>query len=118
MTSLVIPPGYDPAHNCSCGSEQALFDYVPDTCYGLSIKEACCIHDYMYCVGRSQWDKERSDRIFLENMLHIIARNTKSSAMLWLRKKRAWTYYQCVVRFGGPSYWAGKEAPVREDTAA
>lgn len=108
---LVIPAGYDPHTGCSCGSEKAAFDYVPDTIYGLSIKAACCIHDYMYSVGTSHWDKERSDRIFLENMLHIIAINTSSRILRWLRKQRAWTYYQAVVRFGGPSFWSGKAEP-------
>jgi hypothetical protein len=112
---LVTPENYEEHRGCSCGSEKARFDYVPDTVWGLSIKAACCIHDFMYGAGRSQWDKERADRIFLENMLAIIAANTKWGWLLWLRKQRAWAYYQAVVRFGGPSYWADKNQPVREE---
>jgi len=106
---LKAPVDYAPEPKCSCGSEKAAFDYVPDTLLGLSIKAACCIHDHMYATGLSQWDKERSDRIFLENMLALIEASTKWGWLKWARKHRAWMYYQAVVKFGGPSFWEGKD---------
>lgn len=116
MVDLVKPADYVAEKNCSCGAEDAAFDYVPDTVYGLSIKEACCIHDYMYAGGLKQWDKERSDRIFLENMLHIIAEGTKWAWLRYLRKQRAYKYYMAVVKFGGPSFWSGKNKDENEKT--
>ena len=33
---------YKPKKGCSCGAEDAMFDFVPDTIFGLSITTACC----------------------------------------------------------------------------
>jgi transposase len=106
---LNYPADYQPADKCSCGSETAVFDYVPDSVLGLSIQGACCIHDFMYSQGTKQWDKERADRIFLENMLALILAGTKWGWLLWMRKHRAYMYYTAVVKFGGPSFWEGKD---------
>lgn len=106
---LKAPADYAPKEGCTCGAEKARFDYVPDTVYGLSIKGACCIHDHMYEGGLTHWDKERADRIFLENMLTLIQAGTKWGWLLWLRKHRAYSYYQAVVKFGGNAFWDGKE---------
>lgn len=105
---LYAPEGYERAKNCSCGSGRWIINPVPDTVWGLSIKEACCIHDYMYLVGVDQKDKEKADRVFLENMLKIIATNTKYGWLKWLRNRRAYLYFVAVHRFGGPNYWDGK----------
>lgn len=114
---LVKPENYQEHEGCSCGAADAVFDYVPDTVYGLNIKKACCIHDFMYSAGKNLWDKERADRIFLENMLVLIAAGTKWGWLLWLRKRRAYSYFQAVVKFGGPSYWSGKNAKPDEQKA-
>lgn len=89
-----------------CGPGGWKFDLIPDTVWGLSIREACDIHDYMYAMGSSIAEKDEADRTFLNNMLRLV----EGSCFLLrpLRRLRAWTYYQAVHRFGGPSFWGGK----------
>ena len=81
---------------------------VPDTVYGMSIKESCRIHDWCYFIGNKQEDKDEADNIFLNNMIRQITDGT----MLWilkrLRLRRAKIYYQMVHFFGGPSFWDDK----------
>jgi hypothetical protein len=81
---------------------------VPDTLYGLSIKSAADIHDYMYYVGTTLQDKQEADRVFLNNMLRIIEANTSFKPLAWLRTHRAYKYYWAVERFGGPAFWNDK----------
>ena len=83
---------------------------IPDTMWGLSIKEAANIHDYMYHVGKTIEDKESADRSFLNNMLRVID-NKKGffhSVLRHLRHARAKEYYNAVKYFGGPAFWSGK----------
>ena len=84
---------------------------VPDTVWGLSISAACNIHDYMYYVGNDLVDKETADRVFLNNILRIIADKTGQGWLKVLRKRRAKTYYLAVKYFGAPAFWAGKNKP-------
>jgi hypothetical protein len=91
-----------------CGTEGLNGKLVPDTVWGLSITEACNIHDFMYVVGETIQDKEEADRVFLNNMLRIIEGRTKWRWLSVLRGRRALTYYQAVHCFGGPAFWNGK----------
>jgi hypothetical protein len=100
-----MPEGYFPPEECACGPQNYLDNLIPDALWGLSIREACCIHDYMYLVGETQADKDIADRVFLENMLLLIEESKPSRLMRWLRRRSAWTYYQAVHRFGGLVYW-------------
>jgi len=91
-----------------CGSAQAKFDFVPDTIYGLSIREACYRHDHAYYIGRTEHDKQLADRQFLNNMLTII--DTQSAWPLKaVRRWRAMTYYTAVCDKGHSAFWAGKK---------
>lgn len=90
-----------------CGAANAKFDFVPDTIYGLSINDACNIHDWMYHVGRTIEDKQEADRVFLNNMLRIIEH--KGGWLKILRRMRAIKYYGAVADMGGPAFWDGKE---------
>jgi len=87
-----------------CGSDKARFDFVPDTIFGISIKEACIRHDFRYQLGGTRADKEIADREFLDNMLEIID-NVKKwyYPHMWARH-RAVTYYDGVVRGGDNSF--------------
>ena len=80
---------------------------VPDTVYGLSIKEACRIHDwgYRHCKWASEEDRARHDRIFLNNMLRIIDAKTNLYILRQLRAYRCYAYYIAVRKFGARSYW-------------
>ncbi len=89
-----------------CGAAGAKFDFVPDSIYGLSIKEACNIHDYMYHVGDNSEDKIISDRVFFYNTIRIIDGN--GGPLKLFRKLRALWYFLSVNFFGGPAYWKTK----------
>lgn len=66
----------------------------------------------MYHVGQTVADKEEADRVFLNNLLRLI--EAGSGWLKMLRRRRALDYYQAVVAFGGPAYWAGKNSPTEE----
>jgi len=93
-----------------CGPGTGLGDWViPDHIWGLSIVEACKIHDWMYFIGKTESDKEESDRVFLNNMLRIIDEYCGWSRFLnWFRRYRAVTYYNAVRDLGGPWFWNDK----------
>ncbi len=84
---------------------------VPDTVWGLSIRLACLIHDWMYEVGKAIVDKERADRVFRNNMVRMINSETKYEFLKRLRLRRANTYYKMVDKYGGPAFWKDKEDP-------
>ena len=91
-----------------CGPGRFGSRLVPDRLWGLSIKEACNIHDWMYHTGAAIEDKDEADRVFLNNMLRLI----DSAGGLWpvvaLRRHAAAKYYRAVADFGGPAFWSGK----------
>ena len=114
--TLSVQPLYTPKAECDgCGSgwNEKL---VPDTIYGLSIKEACCPHDHRYGIGGTQEDKDIADLELLENTLEIINNYTIANQVgrldklkcavypHWLARHRAMTYYDAVVRAGGSSF--------------
>lgn len=81
---------------------------VPDTILGLSIHEACNIHDWMYHCGETIADKEEADRVFLNNCLRLIEVRGGLRLVVRLRMLLACTYYLAVKLFGGPFFWAEK----------
>lgn len=94
-----------------CGSAQSKFDFVPDTLYGLSIKEACYRHDYAYFWGQTEAHKRAADRQFLANMLTIIEQQSGNALMRNLRSLRAVKYYMAVRDMGDKAFWANKRKP-------
>ena len=91
-----------------CGPSGTGDMIVPDTIYGLSVKSACRIHDFMYYFGENLEDKDRADRVFLNNMIRLIKNGSKFFILRKLRLLRALTYYRAVKYFGGAAFWAGK----------
>ncbi len=91
-----------------CGTKGLGGILVPDTLYGLSVTDACNIHDWMYAYGRSAADKEEADRVFLNNMVRIVQGRTQWGWLKSLRLRRARKYYLAVKYGGGPAYWTGK----------
>lgn len=105
MSLFYFPEGYEAPEKCTCGPNIAPFDIVPDSIWGVSIKRACCVHDFMYQNGFCQADKDFADRMFLENMLVLIEEANPNRFTRWLRRRTAWTYYEAVQRFGGLVFW-------------
>lgn len=96
----------DIAGGCGPGG---LGDYlVPDTLWGLSVRPACSIHDWLYHWGLTLKDKDSADRVFLNNMIRLIRSHTRWGWLKKLRLRRAKTYYHMVHTFGGPAFWKGK----------
>ena len=90
-----------------CGAGGWKVDLVPDTIYGLSIKEDCNVHDWMYDQGSTEADKDFADDVFLHNMI------TRINDSFWmlrpLRRIRAREYYLFVRAFGDSAFWKGKD---------
>lgn len=112
-TRLYAPPAYydlsevERARICNgCGTKGLGGLIVPDTLWGLEIEDACDIHDFMWHEGSTIEDKREADRIFLNNMLRLIDGGSKW--LKWIRRRRAYKYYEGVAVFGGPAFWAGK----------
>ena len=73
--------------------------FVPDTVWGLSIKRACRIHDFMYSELCNA-TQEEADRLFLDNMRRIVLHSTKWKWLRALRLRRVKTYY-IAVKYAG-----------------
>ena len=91
-----------------CGTKGLGGWLVPDTLWGLDITEICNMHDWMYAEGKVQSDKWFADRMFLENMLDLIDRES-SIWLKWLRRTRAMSYYSAVCDLGSQAFWTGKK---------
>ncbi|MBA1447074.1 MAG: DUF1353 domain-containing protein [Chromatiales bacterium] len=118
MTNLYAPDSYYLASDteralvCNgCGSKGLGGFLVPDTLYGLSVTDACQIHDWMYHAGENVNDKDEADRVFLNNMIRIIDAASSSGPVRWMRRYRAMSYFAAVRDFGGSAYWLEKNAP-------
>ena len=111
---LVAPPGQR-AEVCNGAGPKGKGWTVPDTMYGLSVTEACNIHDWMYHKGATAFDKVVADLVLLINLvLTILTANVargwiKTSPVTWWRLKRAMVYFLCVWWHGDGPYWAGKQ---------
>jgi len=81
---------------------------IPDHLLGLSIKEACNIHDWMYFTGCCIADKEEADRVFRNNMLRIIEAGGGMKILQRYRRYLAQAYYESVEHLGGLAFWANK----------
>lgn len=89
-------------------------DYlVPDRILGLSVVEACRIHDwyYRFWEGTTEVHRAIADRVFKNNMLRIIHDNSRYATV---RQARAWiadhVYYESVHRRGAPAFFSERNA--------
>lgn len=111
MVKFFIPEGVEERlYNKSiekngCGSGWSKW-LVPDSFLLWDFTIPCAIHDEMYFLGKTIEDKDEADRVFLNNMLR------EAESKCWfIRKfsrKSAYVYYEAVVKYGGPAYWADK----------
>ena len=93
-----------------CGPGGWKYDLIPDHLYGLSIHEACDIHDWDYAVGVSDADKVAADERFLRNLNAIInAYHGWHSFLNFRRRVVAYAFYKAVALAGDESFWSGKE---------
>jgi hypothetical protein len=91
-----------------CGPSGWKVGIITDSIWGVDIRPACDIHDWMYAEGETPAAKDEADRVFLNNMLRLIDAAGGCRLLQWLRRIDARTYYEAVQHFGGPAFWAGK----------
>jgi len=98
---LYIPKNYTPEDNCECGPTWLPGGAVRDDILGVSIKKACCIHDWMYSwkMGR-----KHSDTMFLHNIYVLIEEAGGPWWLKFLRKRIGQAYYLSVSIGGSRSY--------------
>ena len=93
-----------------CGAADSWFRPPPKV-YGTDIVAACIVHDWMYGHGCTIEDKEEADRTFFNNMIRLVERDrVKWYKPTSLQHRRVYKYYKAVDLFGGPAFWAGKNA--------
>ena len=99
LSVLWTPIGYTDREcdGCGTGWNEPI---VPDTIYGLSVKKACCIHDYEYLQGGYYSDFEAANERFLNNLVALIDSVQVWWYPKWLARKRAKKYYIAVEEFG------------------
>jgi hypothetical protein len=95
------------AQHCNgCGAKDGI--KVPDTFYGLDIKEACNVHDWMYKEGTTKADFLFSNAIFLLNLVVIVIDGSN-----WFTKTfrllRATKYFVAVAVAGSGAFWKDKK---------
>lgn len=78
-----------------CGSPDDLSKYVPETIWLLRITAICNIHDVCYKLGRTKDDCDRSNSLYLTNMVTFI-NNNSNFLMRIPRRYRAMTYYSAT----------------------
>lgn len=91
------------AGGCGPGGNGDMF--VPDTMYGLSVKAACSVHDWMYAVWNTPGGFEMANKVFKNNMIRIIDQSDSFKWLKVLRKRRALKYFLAVHYFGETSYF-------------
>lgn len=88
-----------------CGAKDGI--KVPNTFWGLCIKEACNIHDWMYKEGLTKADKLFADAMFRLNLSILIDENSNIVTAM-LRHSRASKYYTAVAKWGDSAFWVDK----------
>ncbi len=73
---------------------------IPDTIYGLSVKPACKIHDWMYTIYNDEAGFKLANQVFLDNMIRINNKSTKWWLLKLIRMRRILKYYRAVRDFG------------------
>ncbi len=86
-----------------CGSGWSA-KIIPDSIYGLDIRPACRYHDWCYEEYTTIKDKEKADRIFLNNMIRIIDDKEGWWFPHSFARRRALKYYEAVHNFGGSAF--------------
>jgi hypothetical protein len=96
-----------------CGAKHGISRYfIPNSLWGLSVRPACDIHDWMYFQGISPADREYADLTFLRNLLSLVEQGhgPLAKALRLPRRLRALSYYGAVRDFGAAAFRTDKGA--------
>jgi len=85
-----------------CGAANAMFDFVPDTIWGMDISKACNRHDFEYWWHDSEAKRKEADDNFYSNLLWLI--KSEGGWLRYPRRVRAWAYYRMVRYFGESAF--------------
>ena len=83
-----------------CGPSGLVGKIIPDSLLGVSVHEACNIHDVLYSKGGSSQDRKEADEDFLKMMLEKLKDSPKKPFLNSLRKFQAYLYFWSVRIFG------------------
>ncbi len=83
-----------------CGPKGVVGKLIPDSLLGVSVHEACNLHDERYHQGGTSEERWRADQKFLGDMLSAIEKEKGSGLIDQARKLVAYIYYYSVRIFG------------------
>lgn len=87
-----------------CGAKGAWYNFLIP---GKIFKEACNIHDFDYLIGKTEEDKRKADRRFIQNLKRIVDK-TENRALKKYRLVKAKGFFKAVKDFGDEAFWANK----------
>ncbi len=94
-----------------CGPASEKVKLIPDAIFGVNFHDPCVIHDIMYCLGKTQDDKNVADRTFLWNCIAEINALHLSGVIgdveHFEQMSAAWAYYAAVAEWGDSAFWEG-----------
>ena len=97
-----------------CGAKNGA--KVPNTIWGISIKTACNIHDWMFNIGKTKGDYYFANIMFFWNMTAIVV-NASNVFTLLIRMERVLTYFLGVMSSKGvKAYWVDKSVKDESNT--
>lgn len=79
--------------------------FIPETMWGLSLREAFDRHDYGYFIGTYAVDKWEADSDFLINCLIIILKEKSNILLTYARGARALKYFLGVYYKGDDAFY-------------
>lgn len=84
--------------------------YIFDKLFGLCISPACWVHDTMWDLAEPTWgDYHYSNSVFLHNILNIINVRSEMSVLRFLRRHKAFAYYDAIDIGGAKYFWQLKQ---------
>jgi len=89
---------YERSQLNGAGPDGILNWIIPNTMWGLCIKEESNIHDYMYMKTRTLTDKLTADVVYFLNIKDSIYKG--SWFLRWLRMNRNGVYFDAVLKLG------------------
>jgi hypothetical protein len=113
LEGLIAPPSFWTADNNDleaqlngCGPSKLPSWFVPDSFLGLSVKNSCLIHDWMYYKAKSRKDFKEADEVFFENLNKQI--DEKKDFLSVARKAFSYIYFSAVRVYSNLKYnWLG-----------
>jgi len=87
-----------------CGARDGF--NIPNSLLGVSVSEACNVHDFMYDEGKTSEDRKFADEMFLQNMRELVS--VGDWFLIRERRLLVLVYYWAVRLFGCKAFKKGK----------